>query len=39
MKELVILRKNNFRMRISEEQLGFNRDSKTLSHHLHGDVH
>lgn len=24
MKELVILRKNNFRMQISEEELGFN---------------
>ena len=36
MKELVILRKNNFRMQISEEELGFNRDSKTLSHHLRG---
>ena len=36
MKELVILRKNNFRMQMSEEELGFNKDSKTLSHHLRG---
>ncbi|NOY60492.1 MAG: hypothetical protein GXO75_16395 [Calditrichaeota bacterium] len=36
MKELAILRKNHFHMEISEEELGYKRGSRTLSHHLRG---
>ncbi|MBD3289404.1 hypothetical protein GF337_11430 [candidate division KSB1 bacterium] len=34
--ELSVLRKNLFRMEISEQQLGFRAGSRTLSHHLRG---
>jgi len=35
-KELTVLKKNHFHMEISEEELGYNRGSRTLSHHLRG---
>jgi transcriptional regulator with PAS, ATPase and Fis domain len=36
MRELAVLRKNKFRMETSEEELGYERGSRTLSHHLRG---
>lgn len=36
MRELITLRKNMFRMKTSEEELGYIRGSRTLSHHLRG---
>ena len=35
-RELTALYKNEFRMEISEEKLGYKRGSRTLSHHLRG---
>ncbi|MCH8905106.1 MAG: sigma 54-interacting transcriptional regulator [Bacteroidetes bacterium] len=35
-RELTTLHKNKFRIKISEEELGFKQGSRTLSHHLRG---